>query len=320
MSRPSIFKRALKAVLPARWVQRLRRRRLFLRSLRSLRADAHVEHFGNIHQIVLSKEWAERNMASLMRMTYHDALGQAGQKALLRSREIKLYSQNGDDGLLLYVFSKIGVRSRQAVNLGCGGSSNTANLVINFGWSSLEIDGGADNVACARDFYRQALGDGADRATVKQAWITRENVNDLIRDAGVTDADLIDIDIDGNDYWIWQALDAIQPAAVLIEYNACLGPAKSVTVPYDEQFDVRSQPCKWYHGASLTALTKLGKEKGYALIGCESNGVNAIFVRRDLMAEHFEEVTPAEAYYPHFQRRSDDPRYDFLQTLPYEQV
>ena len=91
--------------------------------------------------------------------------------------------------------------------------------------------------------------------------------------------DLLSIDIDGNDYWVWNAIDG-QPRLVVIEYNSSFGPDRAVTIPYDPSFDrFQHHPFGIYHGASIAALAKLGAAKGYALVGGDSNGVNAFFVR-----------------------------------------
>ena len=112
---------------------------------------------------------------------------------------------------------------------------------------------------------------------------------------------MLSIDIDGNDLWVWRAISVIRPRVVVIEYNAGLGPHRSLSVRYDPQFErFRYHESGIYHGASLAAMAAVGREKGFALIGCESHGVNAFFVHRSLLAESgLVELAPAEAYYEH---------------------
>ena len=111
------------------------------------------------------------------------------------------------------------------------------------------------------------------------------------------------VDIDGNDYWVWKAITAIEPRVVVIEYNASLGYDKSLTIKYNPNFDRhKKHPSGWYHGASLAALTKLANSKGYILVGCESNGLNAFFVRKEIAQGKLFEVSIQEAYYVHARR------------------
>jgi hypothetical protein len=134
--------------------------------------------------------------------------------------------------------------------------------------------------------------------------LTRENVNPVIAAAGVSgEIDLLSIDLDGNDYWIWKELTVVEPRVVVVEYNASFGPDEAVTVPYDPDFSCfTAHRSGFYHGASLAALTKLGAAKGYALIGVESQGVNAFFVQEGLARGVFPTLNPRQAYVPHFQR------------------
>ena len=140
------------------------------------------------------------------------------------------------------------------------------------------------------------------------------------------------IDIDGNDYWIWDAIDVVSPAIVIIEYNARFGTAMSVTVAYDRVF-VRSQKHHSFifFGASIKALCGLAEEKGYAFVGCGSAGVNAFFVRRDLMVKEIKELTVEEGYVRNKFRESrnqdgqliylsQEDEYKLLTSLPLDTV
>jgi hypothetical protein len=137
---------------------------------------------------------------------------------------------------------------------------------------------------------------------VREAFITAENINTLIEHGGVTgDIDLLSIDIDRNDYWIWKAISVIQPRVVVIEYNATLHPPLSLVVPYgpDRGWDGSN-----YFGASLEALVRLGHGKGYKLVGCNFSGTSAFFVRGDITGDLFFDPPTAEEHY-------EPPRYYF---------
>jgi len=131
-----------------------------------------------------------------------------------------------------------------------------------------------------------------------QAFVTRDNINDILTENGVTgEIGLLSIDIDGNDFWVWRAIEVINPVIVVIEYNHRFGKDVAVTVPYTEAFDRRQAPQPWiYFGASLRALCLLAERKGYDFVGCNSNGVNAFFVRKDKRPDEISEVSPGDGF------------------------
>src|SRR5882724_12407449 len=193
--------------------------------------------------------------------------------------EQKVYSENGEDGMLWAIFRKIGTTNRFCVEFGAadGYACNTGYLTGEHGWDFLRMD------AC----------EGAP-PDVKKEFVTAENINDLFRKYDVPqEFDLLSIDIDYNDYWVWKAITGYRPRVVVIEYNASVAPAESRAVEYDP--DAHGDGTN-YFGASLLAMSNLGREKGYALVGCNSTGVNAFFVREDLVKGNFD-VRPLEALY-----------------------
>jgi hypothetical protein len=200
----------------------------------------------------------------------------------LTTFEAKWFSQNGEDGILQALFRKIGAARRFAVEFGVenGSECNTRYLREKQGWACLLMDPNTQNP----DY-------------IQREFITAENINHLFRKYKVPeDLDLLSIDIDGNDYWIWKAIEACyRPRVVVIEYNAKILPTESKSIAYDPSF-------RWdgtnYFGASLLALARLAKSKGYALAGCESRGTNAFFVREDLYARHFKPHSFGELYQP----------------------
>jgi len=163
----------------------------------------------------------------------------------------------------------------------------------------------ADNrkAAHAQFYYQQKLGNQT-QVRVIPAKVTRENINQLFSENGFTGGiDLLSIDIDGNDYWVWQAIDIVNPRIVVIEYNASMGNTESLTVAYDPDFDrFAKHPLGFYHGASLIALTKLAQVKGYILAGCDSTGTNAFFIRGDEAEGKVTAVSPTESFFPSITR------------------
>jgi hypothetical protein len=246
-------------------------------------------------------------------------------KAEINKYEFKVCSQNGEDGILLYVFSKIGTTNRCFVEFGIGEGRecNTANLSLNFGWHGLLIDCNQDCIALAKLYYQNRLGIKSSKVKIIQNFVTAENINKILLDNGVEgEIDLLSIDIDGNDYWVWKAINVIKPRVVVIEYNASLGYEKSITVKYDPKFNAfKKHPSGFYHGASLTALTKLANSKGYILVGCDSNGVNAFFVRKDVAKGKLTEVSVQEAYFPNSHRlKSPKEQFECIKHLDFDYV
>lgn len=154
------------------------------------------------------------------------------------------------------------------------------------------------------------------------ARVEPETIDDLLRRNAVErEIDLLSLDIDGNDYWVWRAISAIDPRLVVIEYNASFGPERSVTVPYRRGFDRYLEHLSgFYHGASLSALTTLAEQKGYVLVGCDSRGSNAFFVKRERAAGKLETVDPREAYFPCWERAHLTPEQQFAQIRHLELV
>ena len=269
----------------------------------------------------------QANTAQQLFDRYESVAGSPDYKEIMRNRECQVFSQNGEDGLLLYILSKIGISNKTFVEFGMetGRECNLANLAINFGWNGLFMDGGEKNIASARNYYHEIGRFETDKINIQQCFVTRENINREITNFGITaEIDVLSIDIDGNDYWIWQAIDCITPRVVIIEYNASFGPERSITVNYDPAFSrYRKHRSGWYHGASLTALTKLGKEKGYRLVCADSKGCNAFFVRDDLITSGLEEISPVDAFYPQPKRgrmASLDQQFELIKQLGYTKI
>lgn len=249
------------------------------------------------------------------------------QKQALLAAEAKVFSQFNEDGILRWIFDRIGPGNRRFVEFGIGNGKecNTANLSINGGWSGLLMDANPADAQKARLFYasRPELSPG--QVDVLPAMVTTDNINPLLAGhAAKGPTDLLSLDIDGNDLWVWRAISAIDPRIVVIEYNAAFGPSRSLSVPYDAAFDrFKYHPSGIFHGASLSALAKVGREKGYLLVGCESHGVNAFFVKSEIAAG-FVELTPEQAYYPHAWRAarfgSSEAQFELIKDLKFVEI
>jgi hypothetical protein len=205
--------------------------------------------------------------------------------ASLNQAEFKVFSQFGEDGILQFLLAHVPVESEIFVEFGVQDYSeaNTRFLLLNNHWRGLIMDGSESAMTSVRASpiaWRHHL-DAA------HAWITAENINQLIAGHGYSgDIGLLSVDVDGVDYWIWKAIDVVRPRIVVCEYNALFGPTAEVTVPYDSAFSRSDAHYSWlFFGASLGALARLGETKGYQLAGVNTAGNNAFFVRRDVAGQ-----------------------------------
>ena len=165
---------------------------------------------------------------------------------------------------------------------------------MNDNWSGLVMDSSEENVAYIKDdeiYWRHDL-------KAKCSFVTTENINETISEAGFSgEIGLLHIDIDGNDYWIWKAIDIVSPVIAIIEYNSLFGSERAITIPYNPKFDrFEAHHSGIYAGASLQALCDLAKEKGYSFVGSNSAGNNAYFIRNDKLKE-IKPITSAEGYF-----------------------
>ncbi|HEY1549431.1 MAG TPA: hypothetical protein VGG28_16505 [Kofleriaceae bacterium] len=223
-------------------------------------------------------------------------------EGLMRAREggftahdYGVFSQWGEDGLIEYLVSHVPIERPWFVEFGVEDyrESNTRFLLMTRDWRGLVIDGSEAHVRSIREddvSWRHEL-------EARRAFVTRENINGLLGDAGFSgDIGLLSVDIDGNDYWVWEAIDVVSPRIVVIEYNSLWGASRAVTVPYDAAFvRTRKHHSNLYYGASIAALAQLGRRKGYSLVGGNSAGNNAFFVRDDVRGA-IPAVTPHHAY------------------------
>lgn len=220
------------------------------------------------------------------------------QQAELHHRRISAYgfsafSQNDEDGILQEIFQRIGTTTKTFIEFGCGdGLANNTLYLLFSGWSGVWIDGGADKLKSIRRKHRSVIECGA--LIAEQRILTAENINETLSTLSKRDVDLLSIDIDGNDYWVWRALTSILPRVVAIEYNAVFRPPIRIVQKY---CPTRSWDQTNYFGASLKALEMLGKSKGYALVACNLTGVNAFFVREDCLNGQFHPPFTAENLY-----------------------
>jgi len=228
------------------------------------------------------------------RRLFHYYADCAAKKELpaLRDTGFKVFSQFEEDGKLLFIFSVLGMDNKTFVEIGAadGLNSNCANLVFNFGWHGVFIDYDKPGIERGRKFYSRYPSPFHYPPKFVYSKVNRENINSLIESQGYKGAlGLLSIDIDGNDYWVWDALSVVEPKVVIIETHNEFG-YENIVVPYDpDYFYPGKHPV--YHGASPVAMVNLARKKGYRLVGANELGFNFIFVKNGLADELIPEVS-----------------------------
>jgi len=230
---------------------------------------------------ILNKEFSLNELPKILNPKKSSYYNEAREQFNINFFERKIFSQFGEDGIIDFIFSQIGTTNKFFVEFGVedGSTCNTRYLLERKSWSGLMMDKRNN-----------------EHTQIKNEFITAENINELFAKYNVPKYfDLLSIDIDFNDYWVWKALTKYFPRVVVIEYNSSILPTESKVVQYDPNG-------RWdgtnYFGASILALSNLGLSKGYTLVGCSQHGVNAFFVKKELIPKHVKLKTVAELYRP----------------------
>jgi hypothetical protein len=233
------------------------------------------------------------------------ALQRIENRSNIHDNEFKVFSQWGEDGIIQFLLRQVQIPNRMFVEIGVSDyrEANTRFLLQNNNWSGLVIDGSEDNIKVIRRdplYWRYNL-------KAEREFIERDNTNDILERYHVRgDIGLLSIDIDGNDYWIWETINNVSPRIVICEYRSLFGWRRSVTIPYDRTFSrFQAHPSGLYYGASISALHRLGQSKGYSLVGSNSAGCNLFFVRSDVLG-NLAACTPEQVYQRSLFRESRD--------------
>jgi len=199
----------------------------------------------------------------------------------IQEKEFQVYSQFGDDGIIQWLLHKLYLEkiSGRFIEFGVGDyfESNTHFLLVNNRWEGYVMDSSKSNIKALKAspiYWRYKIN-------ARRKFITKENIQRLVNDSCFDKVELLHIDIDGNDYWVLEALDlgCIDPDILILEYNANFGSEHAVTIPYDPDFyRMNAHYSGLYWGASLSALNSLAISKGYYFVGCNSAGNNAYFL------------------------------------------
>lgn len=212
----------------------------------------------------------------------------------LENHGYKVYSQNDEDGIVHEIFKRIGTTNKIFIEFGVqNGLECNSHCLFHMGWSGLWIEGSPKSCEQVKRLFKSVVNNG--RLKVINSFITKDNINNIIKGAGYSgEIDLLSIDIDGNDYHVWEAIDEVTPRAVIIEYNAKFPPDCEWVMPYKSDYVWDGSDKQ---GASLKSYELLGIKKGYTLVGTNFNGINAFFVRSDLIGDKFPSPAISENLY-----------------------
>ncbi len=201
----------------------------------------------------------------------------------LNKFENKIYSQHGEDGIIAEIFNRIGTTSKTFFEFGAGaGSENNTIALLMQGWKGWWIDGG-DYVSTYKKLFASSVA--TNNLVVSKNIVTSKNINSIVTELNIPkEIDLLSIDIDGNDYYVWEAISATNARVVVIECNAAYPPGFNFLQEESDQMWNGSN----FFGASLHTINELAIKKGYTLVCCDLVGANAFFVRKDLVSNKFE--------------------------------
>ena len=273
-----------------------------------------IENAANLPKVMLAIEnaanlpnsFSEHQLLLLGRLL-SETIKSKGNIVSLSEVEFKVFSQWGDDGIIQWLVNNLEFPNKTFVEFGVENyrESTTRFLMMNNNWSGLVMDGSEGNVSQivnSEYFWKYEL-------SAKYVFIDKNNINSLISSSGLDkEVGILHIDLDGNDYWIWNEIDTISPIVVILEYNSVFGIDRAITIPYDKTFfRTKAHYSNLYFGASLRALHQLSAAKGYSFIGCTSAGNNAYFVRNDKLNNNIRETTLECGYVLSNSRESRDP-------------
>ena len=255
----------------------------------------------SVNQLAVRADQIQLNQGLIL-----SRMNEAIESTELQDYEFKVFSQWGEDGIIQRLVKVTPIAEPTFIEFGVEDfhESNCRFLLMKDNWRGFVIDGSSANIKALKKapfFWRRQL-------QALHARVTRENIEALLAQSGFgPDLGILSIDLDGIDYFVLEAIESFQPRILICEYNALFGPERAITTPYDPSF-VRTEKhaSNLYWGASLGAMAGLAARKGYVLVGANSAGNNAFFVRRDLLSPRLREQSVAEAFRPACFRESRD--------------
>jgi len=237
----------------------------------------------------------------------------------------RCYSEFEEDGIILYILTTIGMKTKRVVEICCGNGIEcmATNLILNHGYQGYLFDGNDENVQQAVSFFKRKKDCWMVPPRVERAWITRENVNSLLKSIGASgEVDLLSLDIDGNDYYIWEAISETNPRVCVFETHDIIPGDQSLTIPYNPSFNRWSKEGheQDFRSVSLLAMKSLSEKKGYRLIGSHRHGFNVFFMRNDIGQGIFPEVSIDEIHDNPWTRNGQKERWPLVKDMGWIKV
>ena len=265
-----------------------------------------------------------RNLAySLIEINQKIAFELYRKTDTMDNKGFRVNSQFEEDGLLLYVFSKIGFTNRKGAEFCCGTGYECvlANFVLYHGFHALLIDGDDDNIAEAEHFFANHPNTILAPPVIKKAWITKDGINDLLKSNGfIGEIDLLSIDLDGVQYHVLKELTAVSARVIVFESSNVIPADRALTVPYSDDFNIHSGKYdSEFRSVSHLGTVKLMRSKGYRLIGAHRHGFNLIFLRNDVGQDIFPEVDYKQ-YYDTVHSHNRRTAWEKVSSLPWIEV
>jgi hypothetical protein len=204
------------------------------------------------------------------------------------------FSEFEEDGHLLYLLTLAGSASRTVVEISSqdGRVCMATNLLVHHRWRGFLFDGDPVFVREGQRFFAAHPATRSAPPVMRSEWFTRENVNQVLAAAGVPgEVDVLSLDIDGNDLYLWDAME-LRPRILICEFNNAVPSDQALTIPYKADFSFADLPLDqaMFRSASLAAFVAVGRRKGYRLVGMNALGFNAIFLRDDVLAADIPEI------------------------------
>ncbi len=264
-------------------------------------------------QVSLVSHW---RLAQKQNIRIFDDIKQAG---------FRCYSQYEEDGIILYILTMIGIKNKTVVEICCGSGDEcmASNLIINHGFKGYLFDGSKTNVQAAKRFFNAKKECKLVKPEITHAWITKDNINSLLSGCGIEgEVDLLSLDIDGNDYYIWEAISVIQPRMCVFETNNAIPVNLSLTMPYADDFSVmdKNGAERYFVSVSLAAMDKLSTSKGYTLVGSHKHGFNVFYVRNDLLNDFLPRPSLEEIHDDEWSRHAQTRLWPLVKGFPWIEV
>lgn len=221
----------------------------------------------------------------------------------LSEYNFKVFSKFGEDGIIQYLIENIEIKNKTFIEFGVESylESNTRFLMMNNNWDGYVLDSDEKNITSIKNSYFYETHN----LLAHKAFITKENINNLMSLSQFDqDLGILSIDIDGNDFYVFEEIKVFKPRIIICEFNNLFG-LREIVIPYREDFDrFKAHYSGCYQGASITALNLVASNKGYSLVGIDNSGTNAFFVRNDLLNSNLRAVKPEDVYFPYKIRSS----------------